>query len=358
MMMHLLLQTDHFQALLSKLRNLVEPESVTGWPDEQLRLLTEHSVPTWNIPAEYGGEEFSSSDQLQLYRLLASAALVTTFLLTQRNAACQRILTSANDRMKQALLAELCPGDQFATVGISHLTTSRQHLTTPVVTVTEDDGGFRLNGMVPWASGATKARYLVSGGTLADGRQILAALSTRDKGVQVEPPLEMMGLSSSQTGAVRLENVFVPEEDILHGPIQNVMSSGAGGGAGSLGTSAVAIGAAQGNLMRFAAEMDRRPELQEFWFPLNDEAGRLEGELAVLSEGSPAATQIESLRQRANSLAIRTAQAWLAATKGAGYVTGHPAERAVREAMFFLVWSCPRPVLEGNLREMSRSSCP
>lgn len=29
------------------------------------------------------------------------------------------------------------------------------------------------------------------------------------------------------------------------------------------------------------------------------------------------------------------------------------AERAVRESMFFLVWSCLQLVLEGNLRELS-----
>jgi hypothetical protein len=62
---------------------------------------------------------------------------------------------------------------------------------------------------------------------------------------------------------------------------------------------------------------------------------------------------MESIRQRANSLVLRAAQAWLAACKGAGFVTGHPAERLVREAMFFLVWSCPQPVLAAALREFA-----
>jgi hypothetical protein len=43
----------------------------------------------------------------------------------------------------------------------------------------------------------------------------------------------------------------------------------------------------------------------------------------------------------------------LAASKGAGFVAGHPAERAVREAMFFLVWSCPQPVVSAALREFA-----
>jgi hypothetical protein len=39
---------------------------------------------------------------------------------------------------------------------------------------------------------------------------------------------------------------------------------------------------------------------------------------------------------------LRAGQAALTASKGAGFVAGHPAERLVRESMFFLVWSCPQ----------------
>ena len=133
------------------------------------------------------------------------------------------------------------------------------------------------------------------------------------------------------------------------------MSSGSGGGAGSLGTSAVAIGAAQGTLRMFRDEVNRRPELAEFVEPLQDEATQLTLMLrksAKLSDDSNVPSR-EEIRQRANSLALRSAQTWLAATKGAGYVAGHPAERAVRESMFFLVWSCPQQVLVRNLRELS-----
>jgi hypothetical protein len=50
---------------------------------------------------------------------------------------------------------------------------------------------------------------------------------------------------------------------------------------------------------------------------------------------------------------LRATQAALVAAKGAGYVAGHPAGRWCREAMFFLVWSCPQPVLAANLCELA-----
>jgi hypothetical protein len=35
-------------------------------------------------------------------------------------------------------------------------------------------------------------------------------------------------------------------------------------------------------------------------------------------------------------------------------VAGHPAERLAREAMFFLVWSCPQAVSSRLLKEFSQ----
>jgi hypothetical protein len=61
----------------------------------------------------------------------------------------------------------------------------------------------------------------------------------------------------------------------------------------------------------------------------------------------------ELIRQRANSLVLRATQAALSAAKGSGYVVGHPAGRWCREALFFLVWSCPQPVAAANLCELA-----
>jgi hypothetical protein len=46
---------------------------------------------------------------------------------------------------------------------------------------------------------------------------------------------------------------------------------------------------------------------------------------------------------------LRATQACLAVSKGAGFVRPHPAQRWARQALFFLVWSCPRPAVEGVL---------
>jgi len=351
-------ETAPFQNLLTQLSNSLCPEETDYWPTERLDALRDAGVMRWNLPAEFGGAAMDEQQMLEGYRQLAGACLVTTFILTQRNGACQRIATSGNQVARQRLLPALAEGELFATVGISHLTTSGQHLRTPAVTAIPDGDGFRMTGIVPWATGATHADILMTGGQLPDGRQLLAALPADRDGIHVNPPVNLMALGSTQTGSLRLKNVLVHADDILHGPVNAVMTQGVGGGAGSLGTSMLAAGAAQGMLSHLRIEADRRSELLEFYDPLSTAATNLVSEIRLAADDQhPAGSGAsQSIRQTANSLVLRTAQSWLAATKGAGYVAGHRAERAVRESMFFLVWSCPQPVLSANLREFACST--
>jgi alkylation response protein AidB-like acyl-CoA dehydrogenase len=347
--------------LAQELRTLAEADQPGRWPDAQWQHALRSGAARWNIPRELHGDGWNASQLLNAYRDIARGSLVTAFLLTQRNAACQRIDSSPNNIARQQLLPALARGEFFATVGISHLTTSRQHLPVPSVVATPISGaGYRLDGCIPWASGASHAQLLVTGGTLPDGRQLLAALDTRSSGVKIHPPAPLLGLTESCTCMVELQRAEITPADLLHGPVEKVIAV-SGGGTGSFSTTAVALGAALGTLDQLAREAQQNPRLRQYLEPLEAEAGRIDRDLAAAS--SPAApsppdpgTLPDQLRHRANSLAIRAAQAWLAATKGAGYTTGHPAERAVRESLFFLVWSCPQSVLENHLNDLCTPS--
>ena len=152
-------------------------ESPTAWPAEQLKLCGEAGVFEWFAPVELGGQSWSEADLLRGYVKLASACLTTTFVITQRSGAMQRIAAGESDLARQQTLPDLIRGHTFATVGISHLTTSRQHLSRPVLAAEETADGFILNGYSPWVTGAEFAQHVVVGATLDDGRQVLLCLS-------------------------------------------------------------------------------------------------------------------------------------------------------------------------------------
>ncbi len=71
------------------------------------------------------------------------------------------------------------------------------------------------------------------------------------------------------------------------------------------------------------------------------------------SKTSQATLDRESLRSGSNDLVLLATQAALIVAKGAGFVVGHPCERWCREALFFLVWSCPQAVQMNQLCQLS-----
>jgi alkylation response protein AidB-like acyl-CoA dehydrogenase len=267
-------------------------------------------------------------------------------------AAVARIVAGDNENVKRELLPGLLTAQKFATVGISHLTTSHRHLARPVLRAEPSDDGFILDGFSPWVTGALYADILVLGATLDDGRQLLVALDTNSPGVEIAPPEKLVALSASQTGRVDCHQVNVPHERVIAGPVENVMQRGLNAGTGGLTTSTLAIGTADRGLRLLEAEASRRSELNTPADALRNEWHQLRDDLLRLANNEPACTT-ESLRQRANSLVLRATEAALAAAKGAGYVAGHPAGRLCREALFFLVWSCPQPVTTAHLCELA-----
>lgn len=355
-----LVESGSFQHLLDELRDrsgdLNAPES---WPAEQLHQMSEAGVLGWLVPTEFGGSDISDGELTAGYEHLATACLASTFVLTQRNAAIQRIARSGNEALKSDILPALVTDSIFATVGISHLTTSRQHWTKPAVAVERVDAGYIFHGEVPWVTGADKADLIVCGGTLHDGTQVLVALETNTEGVHIEPAVPLMALNSSRTASVRLDNVFVSLEFLLFGPTEQVIKH-SGGGAGSYTTSALAVGLAARAIRVLREETKHRPELLDILHRFANEHAAISTDLARatahLQDVTTPALTTEALRQRSNSLALRSSQACLAASKGAGFVASHPAARLVSEAMFFLVWSCPQPVVLGNLRELACSA--
>ncbi len=134
--------------------------------------------------------------------------------------------------------------------------------------------------------------------------------------------------------------------------MENVIAGRSGTKTGGLQTSALAAGLSASAIEFLTRESQQRPDLVGATDHLQNEHDELERDLISLASGVPACTSDE-VRARANSLALRSTQAALAAAKGAGYASGHPAGRWCREAMFFLVWSCPQPVMNANLCELA-----
>jgi alkylation response protein AidB-like acyl-CoA dehydrogenase len=322
-------------------------DTLPDWPAASWDALRTAGVLGCAVPQEYGGAGLGPADLLRVGEALASACLTTAFILSQRDAAVRRLLAGP-EHLKQRYLPRLAAGEVFLTVGLSQLTTSRQH-GGPALRATPTPHGYRLDGDIPWVTGADRAEAVVTGATLADGSQLLVALPTDQPGVAIGPPLELAALYGSRTSAIRCDAVEVEAGLVIAGPAEHVLGKVGGGG---LETSALALGLAGAATHYLRGEADRRPDLRDVAdrFAAARDAAR--AKLLDLV-ASPVPDAVLAVRVECTRLALRATQVALVAARGAGFVASHPVGRWARQALFFLVWSCPRPVSADLLADLT-----
>ena len=331
---------------LDALADAADGQSV--WPTRSLEIAQSMGAYRWNIPKEYGGSGLSALEWLSSNERLAGACLTTCFILSQRDSAIRRILASENSQLCTELLPDLAEGKTFATVGLSQLTTSRQH-GQPVFVAREEGDDIVLHGTIPWVTGAGEAQHVIVGATLENEvRQVLLVLPMHSPGITVDKPMSLMALQGSLTTEIHCDNVRVNRRWLLAGPEEKVMA-GKGGGAGGVNTSCLALGLS-GAIIRFLRkESESRSGLNSGVERLEETLVKLRNEMHHLLNPKPNPEDLIGLRAQANTLVVQSAQASLLVSKGAGFVRNHPAQRWVRQAMFFLVWSCPWPAASATL---------
>lgn len=328
-----------------------EADARGEWPAASWDALRRIGVLGWIIPPEYGGTGCDPLKLLEGYQRLAGACLTTCFLLSQRDAACRRLRDSGNEMLCRELLPALAAGDRFATVGLSQLTTSRQHVRPVLSARLDPDGGVRLDGVMPWVTGAARADHFVTGVVLEDGRQMLLVVPRDTPGMSIGPLMELMALQGSLTAEVRCADVRLDPRWVMAGPAERVLAGGRG--AGGLETSGLALGLAKTAIAYLEKEAAKRTEWRARAASSAETWQVLQGQLHHLAREGADAHAASSLRAKVNALVLRVTQFALAAAKGSGFLRSHPAQRWARQALFFLVWSCPAPALDATLACMA-----
>lgn len=342
------------EAVLSSVSELdggIDQQGV--WPEAAWRAAGALGVHRWHVPRAHGGDGLDRDALLGRGARLAEASLVLAFIASQQDAAVRR-LSAVDAPMAAQWLARIARGEAVATVGLSHLTTSRRLGNRPMLAEPTSGGGYVLNGAMPWVTSATHADLIVTGAVLDDDRQILVALPTSREGVEVGEALPLASLGASCTCEVACRKVAIAPEEVLYGPATDVAKLPGLAGTGGLETSALAIGKARAAILGLLHEAEKRPELLASADALAAEWRKAAGSLLRAARGDEGGGDPVALRVAANSVVLRATQAYLTAAKGSGFVLSHPSQRWAREALFFLVWSCPAPVSRAMVELFSR----
>ena len=284
------------------------------WHSGAFTALADHGLLAAFVPADCGG---AAADEPTLLGLLAAVAerCLTTALALSQWAAAVRILAQGDDAVRHRFLPQLARGEGFTTVGISQLTTSRQHGGTPAVRGMPQGDWWQVEGCCPWVTGADCCRSIVTGAVVPGGEPCFFVVASDAPGVDIAPPLPLLALEGSRTTAVRLSGVRPLA--VIRPRLNAAAEPGPAVRTGGLATTALALGGARASLAFLAAEASNRSGLAAAVAGLTSEAEAIAGRLAAAAGDGIAPADRDRLRTDANSLVVRAAQAALTAAKGA-----------------------------------------
>ncbi len=201
------------------------------------------------VPEAYGGAGLDMvSYALALEQIAYADASVAVAMSVNNSVACHPILAFGSEAQKQKYLRPLASGELLGGFMLTEPDAGSD--AAAIKTRAEKvDGGWRLNGAKAWiTNGGVGRTFVCMAVTDPDkGKKGISAfiLDAQQPGFQPGAPEDKMGLRSSNTVMVALEDAFVPDEGLLgqRGEGLKVAFNGLDGG--RIGIAAQALGIAQ-----------------------------------------------------------------------------------------------------------------
>ncbi len=304
------------------------------------------------IPSTWGGHSASAHSFNQFQELLARYSGALAFLQTQHQSAGTMLVQSSNLQLQQAYLPLMSAGQVKLGIGFSQL----RRTGNPMMTATAVDGGYQLNGIVPWVTGWDIFDEFIVAATLPDGQAVfgLVPLQTTQQSIgnlKMSSPMTLCGMNATNTVSATFSQWFLPYKQVVFlkpaGWIdQNDRKK-------PLKASFLALGCARAgiDLLEITFEKKGFSLIQEAINSLTIELNQCRHDI-LQAEDHPnvALSEKYQLRAWAIQLAVRCAHAAITVSSGAANLSHHNAQRIYREALVFTVSGQTTGLMEATLK--------
>jgi alkylation response protein AidB-like acyl-CoA dehydrogenase len=337
---------------------------------DNFHALAEAGLLGLTLPTEFGGLNASGAAQREYTQILASYCGVTTFIQAQHHGPSRMIANGPNEALKQALLPDLAAGRKMCAISFAHL----RRPGPPTLSAEPVSGGFRLNGTAPYVTGWGLMQQVVFGATLPDGRFVyLWSPGNRDDFPELfadvgpengdwgmmtaSAPLRLCAMNASATVELACKGWFIPQVHRLSESDRETMRRNDRNGV--LGAAAMPLGCAAASVRLLCETAEKRPipairrtaaALGAEW---EDLAAQIEAKNRQAGEPEFFETAV-MLRAWCIELAVRAAHAAVTACSGAANLLTHPAQRLLREAMFYTIQAQTQEVMDVTLSRLEK----
>ena len=328
----------------------VERDITAEFPADIISKLGELGFMGMMVSPEWGGAGFDTvSYVLAMEEISKVDASVGVIMSVNNSLVCYGIEKWGTREQKEKYLTPLASGQKLGAFCLSEPEAGSD--ATNQKTVAEKDGDFYvLNGMKNWITNGTKADYyLVQAQTdKSKGYKGITTFIVEQKldGIEVGKKEDKLGIRSSDTCTLGLNNVRVPKENVLgeEGLGFKIAMETLNGG--RIGIASQALGIASASLdaaLKYSKERKAfdRPicELQAIQFKLADMAVNVEtARLLILQAalkkdaGEKYAKEAAQAKLYASRVAVQNALEAIQIHGGYGYVREYLVERFLRDA--------------------------
>ncbi|MDP9465768.1 MAG: acyl-CoA dehydrogenase family protein [Actinomycetota bacterium] len=351
------LPTSEAHELLALTRDLVErevaPRAADGeargeFPRELFRTLGKAGLLGLPYDEAVGGGAQPYEVYLQVLEELSRGWLAVGLGTSVHTLACYPLAAFGTDEQRERWLPDMLGGELLGAYCLSEAGSGSDAAALQTKAVLDGDT-WVVDGAKAWVTHGGEADFydlmVRTGGPGAKGISCLLAEASTP-GLSPQTPERKMGMRSSTTATVVLEQARVPADRLLGEQGQGFQIAMSALDGGRLGIAACAVGLAQAALdtaVVYAAQRkqfgQRIADFQGLSFLLADMATQVEAARALYlatarrrDAGEPFGPQAAMSKLFATDTAMRVATDAVQVLGGYGYVEDFPAERYLREA--------------------------
>ncbi|WP_430911508.1 acyl-CoA dehydrogenase [Methylobacterium sp. sgz302541] len=275
---------------------------------------------------------------------------------------------SGNPALAGALLDEHAAGRSFGGTALSNPMKAFAEIEPMLLRARRVAGGYRVSGMLPWVSHIGPGQYCGAiAGVLGAGEAITHEIMflLRCDRADLRPCPHFSGMEGTSTWGVRLDDVFVGQDDLIADPARPFI--GRIRGAFILLQCGMGLGVAEGSLDAMRAVEEPLGHVNQF---LDDRPDRIAAELAELrvrvmrlaetpyDGATDYLIDVLDARCQTSELALRAAQSALLHQGARGYLMSAAPQRRIRESHFVAIVTPAVKHLRWEMARLSREILP
>lgn len=328
----------------------IDRDRTKAFPVEVFKQLSDLGMMGLPFPEQYGG---GGADTVsfaivteELSRACASTGITYSAHISLGGAPLHLFGT---EEQKQQYLTPICTGESFGAFGLTEPNAGSDAGGTQTTAISDGDD-FVINGSKSFITNASYAKYLALTAITGNegGKKEISSIivPTDADGFTVIDNYEKMGLNASNTTELVLDNVRVPQENLLgkrgNGFRQFLVTLDGG----RIGIGAMAVGIAQAAFERALSYSKERKQfgksLSEFQitqFKLADMALKIELARNMVhkaawlkDQGRPFSKEASMCKLYASEIAMEIANEAIQIHGGYGYMKEYEVERYMRDA--------------------------